>query len=520
MTNSRMIMVLLFVITISAFITQLIIDFSDLNIACACFVLASSFLIFLYIVWTDAIYTHPLSTFTIFGFCFTSQLGAMIAQSATWTPIIYSLRQPLETFSTLALYQAIAILVHMFYRLFFALPKVANSTSIVRGTLEKAGLYQTPAVYNLWIMGAIGAFTLLASRYLSFLDAFTFLTWAPFLIPIFLLQKGDKYCNAKFNYILLVLYTLLIALIGLSITARGIMFSGVITIILIFLLSGMRSSNSLNLSHLLKIGVVGFIGLTLLGPLSDLATAMAIARDKKQFVTTMKTIENTIDNFQNPIALEAYRNKGKLESILSSYDEHYFASPIMARLMETKFHDNALYFATTLTDSGTKDLSKITDDMFVAVLPQPFLDLLKIDIKKENLRFTVGDYLVYLRTGEFLGGNKTGSVFGHGIALFGDFFVLIYMGICLVLFILTDLLSFRVKSGEVAVSTLGMVNIWHFFLYGITAESLRNIFDFTIRGFWQKVLIYLFAFYIAKLLIRLFPNFSHKTKPTARSLSL
>jgi hypothetical protein len=172
-----------------------------------------------------------------------------------------------------------------------------------------------------------------------------------------------------------------------------------------------------------------------------------------------------------------------------------------------------------LTDSGVNDLAKISDDMYLAILPQPVLDLLKIDIKKVDLSFSVGDYLVYLHTGDHLGANKTGSVFGHGIALFGNFFVLIYMGICLVLFIITDMLSFRLDSGKVGVSALGMVQIWHFFLYGITAESLRNIFDFIFREFWQMVLIYFVVYNFSKVVVRLAPNFAHLPSSSVRSLS-
>ena len=79
MRSSRFMVALLLVLALLAFAAQFAIDFTPDNIAASCVVLASSLAILLYILWTGAIQTHPLSTFAIFGFCVTSQLGALLA---------------------------------------------------------------------------------------------------------------------------------------------------------------------------------------------------------------------------------------------------------------------------------------------------------------------------------------------------------------------------------------------------------------------------------------------------------
>ena len=67
MPSKRFIPLLFIGLALLAFAAQFIIDFTPDNIAASCLVLASSLAILVYILWTDAIQTHPLSTFAIFG---------------------------------------------------------------------------------------------------------------------------------------------------------------------------------------------------------------------------------------------------------------------------------------------------------------------------------------------------------------------------------------------------------------------------------------------------------------------
>jgi hypothetical protein len=110
----------------------------------------------------------------------------------------------------------------------------------------------------------------------------------------------------------------------------------------------------------------------------------------------------------------------------------------------------------------------------------------------------MGDYLSYLGGAGDLGGYKTGSAFGHGLAMFGIYFPLLYFLICPILFLATDVLSYRTPQGHVLISTLGMLGIWKLFQYGITTESLQGFFMMVVRGVPQNILIYLFALWIAR----------------------
>src|SRR5580658_7106866 len=148
MTVSKAILWLLMAMTSAAVIAQMVISFSTENIACACIVLISVLVMLLYLNWTDAIVTNPISTFAIVGFCVTTQLGALIAQSIFVTAVTASLRQPLYTFGVLAFYQGIAVAVHVTYRVFSQGRR--STLTLSRNLMRRAGLYATPSSGQLW----------------------------------------------------------------------------------------------------------------------------------------------------------------------------------------------------------------------------------------------------------------------------------------------------------------------------------------------------------------------------------
>jgi hypothetical protein len=509
MPLSKLINNILLALLSVTFLAQLFIDFSSINIACAIIVLASACTTLLYIRWTDAIQTHALSTFSIFGFCLTTQAGALIVQSMFWTSLSDTLYQPLETFSTLALYQLIAILAHLIFRM-LTHKEATFTPSLLRNLFTKMGLYDVPKVRNLWHMGWIGLFSYLFSGGAEvgnkLIAGLNFLTWAPFLIPVFVSQIGNTYCNVKKNYVLLFLFATLVVLLGLLMNARVIIFNGAMTIALLLLLSAMRSKKIPTNSQLIKAGFSMMLLAALSVPLSDLATAMVIARTSGPRVSPIKMVEKTFDALADPLAIQEYRQAEKSKIGFSAYNEGYISSPIAGRLVETQFHDNALNFSKNLSLSSEENLKKITTELVFTILPQPLLDYLEIDVQKKELPFSMGDYLAHERHGIKLGGFKTGSMFAQGGVLFGWFFPLVYLIICLVLFLLMDLLTVRTKSIQTAIAVPAMLIIWRLFISGITGESINQIISFILRNLFQVIIIYLIVLNLSRFFLWLFSN--------------
>lgn len=502
MTYGRLVVVIILTVAFVAFGAQFFIEFSSENIAASCFAFASVLAIVFYIYWTNAIQSHPLSTFAIFGFCVTTQLGALIVQSAAWTPLVLNLRLPVETFATLAFYQGIAMVAHSFYRLFSRTNQ--SRQSFLWNGLEKLGLYATPTAGTLWVMGLIGLFSFLLGAggegvSSKVFQGITFVAWAPFLIPMYIFLQGREYCDVKKNFTFLFVYAGLIALLGVAANARGLMLSGLMTIALFGLLRAMRSTQPVAASRIALVGLISLVLGALTIPVADLVTAMAIARKSRGYVSAVKMVEETIYYYQQPHQLEAYRQRDNVSGALGAYDERYIANPLMARLVETKFHDNALYFSSRVNLKDEEKMQEITRDFFWTTLPDPLLKALAIDVDKKDLRFSMGDYLGYLGGAGSLGGFKTGSVLGQGYAVFGYFFPLIYFIFCPILFWAHDLASYRAKNGAVLISALGMLSIWKLFQYGISAESLHHLFMIAARALPQSIVMFLIIYNVARV---------------------
>ena len=508
MTVRRAIICAMFAMAMLSLPLQVMIDSSIENIESVCLVLASSLIMLLYISCSDALKTRPLSTFAIFGFCVTSQLGALLVQTAEWTALRSSLYDPVYTFGTLALYQSIAIAVHVCYR-FFSAPKPAG-VQIFRGLLDWAGLYRTPRCEALWFIGCIGLTSyvvyikesILLSPLGKFGMAFNFLAWAPFLIPFYRREIGETYCYWKLNRMLLIVYAVILVGLGLALNTRGVMFFGVATIGLLYLIAGMRSNSVATWRSLGTAGALAVIVVVLAGPISDLVTAMAIARGLGRVPVSAK-IERTFQVWQRPDLIAAYRAAQAAALIHKAYDEHYIENPILARFVLTKFHDNSLHFADRIsTDDAEARLQDVSEKFFWAVLPAPVLSFVGVNVTKVDLDYSIGDYLPYLSGGGPLGGHRVGSMLGQGIALFGVLFPFVYAGICLGLFGLMDLLTVRGATGVATISALGMLQIFNYFINGLWYEGLHVVFYFFVRNFEQTALIYAIVFGFARRMLR------------------
>lgn len=502
MTIKRAIFSILMALLFVSLPIQWLIDGSVENVAAVCLVLASSVGVLLYVGMSDGLRSQPLSTMAILGFCVTTHMGALLVQTASRTPLVSYLYTPLYTFGIIVLYQWIAVAMHVAYR-FFSAP-VPGEEGLLRSGLRWMGLYRTPSAPALWFMGCVG----LASFFVAHSEgvagkigqAFNFLTWAPFLIPFFLGEHGNSYCNARRAKFMLAGFTGIIGLLGLALNARQIIFVGGLTIGLLYLLAGMRSEERVTSSMVRKIGLVAVLLAIVAQPLSDLATAMAVARGWRGKISPVAMIRTTYNVWKRPALLAAARAEGAATSAYLAYDERYISNPGLARLVSTKFIDNSLHFAGLLKSDGAK--ARLRDASIVlawAVLPEPVLDRLDLKFDKKELTYSMGDYLAYLSRGIPLGGHKTGSMFAQGQALFGVVFPIIYAGICLLMFLVMDLLSIRHRDAATALSAFAMLEIWWYFGSSLHYEALHNVSGFFLRNLEQTVLIYAIIYATARL---------------------
>jgi hypothetical protein len=490
-------------VTLLALPIQCLIDPSAENIGSVCIVVTSALALLSYIKWGGPAEDQPLSTIALFGFLVTTQLGALLVQTAYLTPIRYSLYTPLYTFGTLAFYQAVAMLMHVIYR-FFRLNR-AGEEGVIRGFVRWTGVYRVPPSLGLWFMGFIGICSFVLSSREGILgkigSGFNFLAWAPFLLPIFIREVGPTYCDARRNMFAVFGYAGVVILLGIALNVRIIMLTGLITIALLHFLNGLRTTAPLRRESLVRFGVLVMVMAALSVPVSDLATSMAIARGARGKVPPVEMLKKTIAIYRRPALIAEFRRENSAASRTAPYDEFYIKNPLLARFVETKFHDNMLHSASLFNSDNVRDrLWKATETATWATLPTPILRIFGINIKKEDLEFSMGDYMVYLTRGLPLGGHKTGSMFAQGAALVGPLFPLIYAVIVLLKFAFMDLLQIRNESGGSRLSPLAMMCLWIYFFRGAVQDAISNDIIFLVRNIAQTLIIYVCILALARLM--------------------
>ena len=479
---------------------QCLIDPAAENVGCACIAMFSAFSVLAYLKWGGALDQQPLSTMAIFGFSITSQMAAYLVQTVSWTPLRVSLYSPLLTFGTLACYQMLAIGVHVVYR-YFSAPNPSR-VGVFRTLFDWGGIYRAPQSQVLWAMGLLGIASFAAGRNEGIAGrigaAFNFFAWAPFLLPLFMREFGPTYCNVRRTQIFLVLYTGMVAMIGIAFNVRIIMFIGVATVALLYLLIGMRSRAPVTRKALVRMGMVAVVLAVLSVPLSDLATSMAIARGVRGKISPVEMIKKTMSVLGRPALIAEYRRSGAATARFLAYDETYIANPLLARFSETKFHDNSFHINS---DRARERLEKVSEDTTWAAIPTPILKVFRINVNKEDLNFSMADYMAYLSRGVPLEGRKTGSMFAQGQALMGPVFPIFYAGMCLFLYGLMGLLTLRNPDGAGALSPLAMMTLWGFFYRGVTSDAISNTFVWIFRDYGQTVLIYIVIFAMARYVL-------------------
>lgn len=503
-------LVMLWALALAA-LAQIIIEPSLTNLACTAIIVAASVPVLLYIRFSAAVDQQPLSTLMLLGFCVTTLYGALLAQSVSGSPVSASLRQPVATFAVLAAYELLAVLAHAAYRLF---SNPGRPAGLVRRSLGRIGVYATPAVPALWIAGIVGCLSYCMPRpdgatgagaaeggLLSAVAlAFNFLISAPFLIPLYRKLEGPGYARSRWVYPGLALYAALALLIALIRNTRAIMLVGLITVALAYLVTWLQSRASVRSGVFMRLGIVAVLFLAVLGPVSNLATAMAIARAERGKASGMDMIATTLHVWQKPYLIQQYRDRERHAGMFDRYDEAYIANPLFARLVETKFHDNALYFAQFLSTRDSQErLTQTTVEFLWAILPTPVLKQLGIHIDKEDLNFSMGDYLAYLARGIPVGGRKTGSLFAQGQVVFGALFPFVYVLLCLILFKWMDLLCRRPADGPAFPVPLALLTSWQL-VHLLCPESLHQGFIAIVRGIPTNIAVYTLVLGIAYLL--------------------
>lgn len=493
---------------------QLLIDASGSNVISVLIVAIMSIVTFHFLIRSSVFRALPLPALLVLGFNVSTMSGALIAQTLSLRPLDYNLHVPLITFASCALFQ-ISLLVALF--IFLSSPTLRTKVrTINRRVFSPMGLMQAPSSAQLWIMGLVGSAAMLWSASdmagdmnnygnvgAKFVAGLSYLAFAPFIVPLLdkLFPSSRTSSTAKASKWLLLGYLVLLVFIAMVRNSRGTFMLGIANLgIGVFLLMIM---GQLSVTARVRRGlVIGAVTVLMVAPVAaDLAIAMVVVRGERSEVSGTKLLTLTLAAFNDKSALEQYRKAAAIIAGGGTYDENYLANPFVARFVNTKFFDNTLSYEAVRAGTHASKLWTITLDKIGALLPTPVLNGLGIDIKKENLQFSIGDALYNAQTGAALGGYKVGSPIGHGMALMGLGVFIAAIPLFLLVFMSLQSLTLSVGS-FVVISPVILLQLMS--VYGLAAgDSLLNPINLMLRTLPQHILIYWMIFQLTRWVIAL-----------------
>lgn len=488
-------------------VLQGFIDPSGDNLICTLLAVGSISAVLQYLRVSRVPMKHPVSSLALIGLCATTEFMSLVAQTLYWNPLVYMLRVPLFTFSVLAAVQLLAIAAHV------CVTRVRGIQGVREFLAERVmlpvGGFSVPAVGTIWAMAFFGALSMLVSGASDtgnaggkLFEALSFFAYLPYMIPLYYISFGDRYCSIKKQMVYVVLYALMIVGIGMAKNVRQIMLIGPVQaffIYFIYVLQDPRPITAKSIKKLLILLVVGVVAVQLV---ADLATAMVINRDKRRTASPTEMIAATIETISDRTRINMYRQEAFDEALYKAYDEAYIPNPVLARFSETKFHDNMLFITTRLSETARADLWDMEADKILVLLPQNILNKLHIALYKDRYQFSMGDYYRVLSQEPFsYGGYATGSIWADMVNLFGWWAPIFVFFMMVVSYVLMDSFS-RAKQGILNISPAILCASWAIFIYGLGGESLVSRIGIAFREIPQKMVLFVAAYWFFSLFAR------------------
>lgn len=494
---------LLHAITLVCLFAQIVIDFEYDNGIASLLVAVSATVTFLYIRRSRAMVTVPLSSFALLGLCITTQWGALLGQTVLGDSLTNNLRQPVQTFSYLLGFQLTAIAAHWTSRhlaIFDSLRRLGSAG------LSRLGIFDVPTVETMWLIGSFGYGSFLFSHVAGgsllskVADGFAVFVWAPFVIPVLASRLGETYCRLPKHIPLLALYAALAIVTGLALNFRAFMLTGAMTALLLYLLVLLADERPLEARHARQLLAAMVLVVIAYQPVGYFMIGVQVARAERGKIDRMEMIAHTFEVLKNPALVQREQDRMRNDAVLGVYDEYYFASSMIGRLVETKFHDNSFFMVEGISAAESALVAEDAKDRVLAILPYPVLKSLELERAKFVTLYSAGDYLAYLRLGGEIGQFRTGSIFAQGIAIFGPWTPVLYFLLCLPLFLIWDVLSRAGPGGTGAVvSVVGMLLTYRLFAYGIVSESIGNTAGIVLRNQLQNVLLFALVLVVCRL---------------------
>lgn len=454
------------------------------------------------------------SSFMLLGFAASQFYFALLFTSMEGKPITYNLELPEQVFLHSSLSFLVLIIAHSIYR-------YINRLSLDRSTpvLERLGFFTPPTHLQVWIMGGLG---MAASFYVYFsspdvgreitgassdklVQGLVPFSYAPFFIAISKLY-GNNNKPHKGYVPMIIMYSVLLFAVSIARNSRGAFIVGLTTPVFAYFLGLMLGVFKTKIFTFRNFAVAGALAWILLGPFTDLGTAMLIVRGSRTDLSPSELISETLDAMEDKKAIEQRKKDDADASWDFDWDERYLNNLFAARFANIKFNDMNLVTAQKV---GTMDpdMQQFSMDQIVAILPDPVIKFFGFDVDKEAvLALSFGDYQYVLSGGYGTPfGYRVGNISASGMTTFGWWYLLLLALISIPVFYLNDrLTNFKARLGndgiklsELKISFCGILLVTNFFQFYLV-ESVIQILTFIVRGWLQMILLYFIMFQLAR----------------------
>lgn len=476
---------------------------------------------------THMLEKYLISTFALIGFCLSQCYLPVLFTTLENKPVVYNLEMPEEVFLHIFLCLVVLLAAHVVYRYSRRL-SLGRSVSL----LSRVGLFTPPTHLQVWIMGFIG---MASSFYVYFtspdigreitgaaedklLQGLVPFTYAPFLIMVSKLYGNDQKLH-KGYLPLLFLYAVALFAVSIARNSRGAFIFGLTTPVFAYgigLLLGIYKTKILTFRN---VAVAAAIAWVLLGPFTDLGTAMLIVRGQRTDMSPAELISSTIETLDDKRAIETRKKEDLDMSMDWDWDERYLDNLFTARFANIKFNDSNLI---TSSKVGMYDpvMQEYSLDAFISILPEPVIQAFGMDVDKDVvLSMSFGDFMYVLSGGHGTPeGYRIGHVSGTGLATFGWWYLALLAVMAIPSFYLIDkLVKIRpLDDGEntsAVISMCGILFLTHFY-YFFMVESVVQLATYLIRGWIQMIILYVIIYQISLPISRLVePRRRHRFSP-------
>ncbi len=487
------------------------------NLPCVLMALVSSLIGISYALNGARFRAQPISALILIFYTTSATSGALLIKTLEWSALVDRLLIPSRTFGVLLMTQLALLVADRIYHHARPLHRLRR---FLNRQLQRSGAMNWPSDWQLWLLGLIGLASVVMSGGTDFesgisfgmaaaggklLRAFVFLKYAPFLIPF-----RDALCGfpsrGRFPVVSLGIYFLCLVGVSFATNSRSTFADAVPTVGICILLAkgvGRIDFRKVPVSRLIVIGLAAAIGSVLL---SRVALAMVVVRDYRYGVDAGSLIRLTVEALFNSEWLDAAQSKMDTEVHVGNYSETYVDSRFFARFLLTKYHDNILYYLGLFGEDHLHAYRDFMADRLIATLPDPLLRYFNLNVDKQDLAVSNGDYIVYIIDGWGLGGYKTGSMIAEVFGVYGWAFPLVIAGSALMLFTFHDAFVTPTAQGRLAFAPLILLLIWNLVgttaAFGLGAETVTAIPSGILRGLPQSVIAYVVAAAFARFVSR------------------